>query len=345
MLEIDGSMGEGGGQVLRTSLTLSVLTGKAIRVIRMRAKRSKPGLREQHRIAVQAAASVSGARVEGARLGSKRLTFHPEGLRSGDYRFRMETAGSCSLVLQTIFLPLSVIAEPSRVEIQGGTHVPWSPCFHFLQMHWLPLMQRCGYRGDLELDQAGFYPRGGGCMRARIQAGVPGPGMNLTSSGPLLRVRGVSAVSNLPLTIAQRQRDQALRRLEHLDCPLEIHVQQAPAMGKGTFLLLQAECEKSQGCFTALGELGKPAERVADEAVEQMLAFLSSGAGTDKYLADQLLLPLALAREPSSFTTSCVTQHLLTNAAVIEAFGVASITVRGDVEDPGSVQIKPRERP
>ncbi|MEE9513480.1 MAG: RNA 3'-terminal phosphate cyclase [Anaerolineales bacterium] len=342
MVEIDGAKGEGGGQILRSALTLSLMTGRHFRILNIRARRSKPGLRPQHLTSVNAAVAVGQAQVDGAGLGSQELEFRPSSIHPGSYRFEIPTAGSTSLVFQTIFLPLSTADSPSEIEIIGGTHVPWSPSFHYLDMNWLPAMGSLGFRADLELQLAGFYPQGGGRIRALIQPLRRIAPLERLSRGDLLRVRGLSTVSNLPKSIAQRQRDRAVKRLTDLDTQVEIEIQTLPSPGKGTLLLIQAEFESGQACYFGLGARGKSAERVADEAVDAFHAFLHGGGVVDEYLADQLLLPLAFADGDSEFRTSKITQHLLTNAEVIRAFGAAEIDIRGELDKVGVVRIMPR---
>ncbi|GIX49340.1 MAG: ribosomal subunit interface protein [Candidatus Tectimicrobiota bacterium] len=339
MLQIDGARGEGGGQILRSALTLSLLTGTPVHLINIRARRPKPGLMPQHLQAVQAAAAVGEAEVEGAFLGSQALRFVPRGRRGGTFRFDIGTAGATSLVLQTVFLPLSAAAEPSHLTLTGGTHVPWSPCHHYLELHWLPLMRRLGCDAELRLELAGFYPQGGGRVRAHIRPVARLVPLQLTVRGRLLGIRGLSAVANLDLSIAERQRLQALQRLAPYCREVDIEVVRLPARGKGTLLLLLAQFEHARCCYYALGERGKPAERVADEAVEQLLAFLHSEAAVDEFLADQLLLPLAFAPGTSELTTARVTQHLLTNAEVIRQFLPVEIDIRGALGAPGWLRL------
>jgi len=341
MIRINGSRGEGGGQVLRSSLTLSMLTGQPLRIDNIRAQRSKPGLRPQHLAAVQAATVVSGAEVTGAALGSTALQFRPAGVQSGHYRFDIGTAGSTALVLQTIFLPLALADEPSSVTITGGTHVPWSPCFHYLDRQWLPMLRRIGFEAHLTLEQAGFYPRGGGRIQVEIApAGSLRP-LDLENRGSLQRVSGISAIANLPEHIARRQKKQVERRLSSWAPDLSVETESMASPAKGTVLFLQAECEIGGGSFTALGKRGMPAERVADEAVDQLGAYLVSNAAIDKYLADQMILPLVLTPDPSSFSTAEITRHLLTNIEVVQAFLDVEIVVDGELSYPGSVCIKP----
>jgi len=342
MIEIDGAQGEGGGQILRSALTLSLMTDRDIRVLNIRARRSKPGLRPQHLASVNAAVSVGQAQVEGAYLGSQKIEFQPSSIHPGSYRFEIPTAGSTSLVLQTVFLPLSAADSPSAIEIMGGTHVPWSPCFHYLEANWLRAMRSQGFRADLGLELAGFYPQGGGQIRALIQPWKKRVApLTCLLRGGLQRIRGLSMVSNLQESIAQRQQKRAVKRLADLGCPVEIEVQTLPSPGKGSLLLLHAEFEAGQACYFGLGARGKPAERVADEAADALHAFLSGDGAVDEYLADQLLLPLAFADGDSEFRTSKITQHLLTNADIIRAFGVAEIDVRGELDQSGAIEIRP----
>ncbi len=341
MIQIDGSAGEGGGQVLRSALTLSVLTGQPVHLHHIRARRSKPGLAAQHLKAVEAAAAMSAAVVEGAEPGSVTLTFKPATIQAGDYYLDIGTAGATSLVLQTIFLPLSAAGAVSRVRLVGGTHVPWSPAFHYLQLQWLPFMREIGCDAGLVLEQAGFYPRGGGRTEITIQPTGPRQPLQLVTRGPLQRIWGLSAVANLSPSIAERQQRQALQRLAGVAGPVSIELLDLPAAGQGTFLLLLAECTVGRACYVALGERGKPAERVADEAVDALLHWLHGDGAIDEYLADQLLLPLALADGPSILRTSEVTQHLLTNAEVIRQFLPVRIEIAGALGQVGMVGITP----
>lgn len=332
-------MGEGGGQVLRSSLSLSLLTGQPVHLTRIRARRSKPGLGFQHCMAVQAAARISRARVEGDRVGSQEVSFTPGPVTAGDYHFDIGTAGATALVLQTVLLPLALASAPSQICITGGTHVPWSPCFHYLDWHWRVLLDRLGVHFDLRMDMAGFYPQGGGSVRATLPGGARIRGVQLTGRGRLLRVRGVSGVANLADEIGVRQRDRALRQLRDMDCAVEIGLESLPAHSRGTVLLLLAEFEHSQACFFALGARGKPAERVADEAVEELRTFLATDGAVDRWQADQMLLPLALAGQPSALRTSAVTTHLLTNAEVIRRFLPARIAIDGELGAAATIRV------
>ncbi len=341
MIVIDGSMGEGGGQILRSALCLSLLTGKPFTLQQIRAARSKPGLRPQHLAAVQAAKRICRASVEGDSPGSQCLVFVPGKVEPGRYHFNIGTAGSTSLVLQTVLLPLALAGAPSELSITGGTHVPWSPCFHYLDWHWRTLLSRLGVTVELSLHRAGFYPAGGGELQARIPGGNVVTGVQLTSRGRLQRIRGISAIANLPLHIAERQREQALRRLATMCLPVEadITIEPLTAYSPGTLLLLLAEFEQGQACFSSLGEKGKPAEQVADEALDAFEALLRGDGAVDPWMADQLLLPLALAQGESAILTSEVTRHLLTNAEVIRLFLPVDIQVAGRLGESALVRV------
>jgi len=340
-IEIDGSQGEGGGQVLRTSLSLSLITGKPLHLFNIRSRRSKPGLQPQHLTAVRAAAAISGAEVTSASLGSQELTFLPHEIRPGSYRFDIGTAGATTLVLQTILIPLSLAKKAATLTLTGGTHVPWSPNFHYLDLQWSPYLQEMGFNTRLILEKAGFYPQGGGSIQVILRPARSLQPLQLSERGALLRIQGLSAVANLDDEIALRQKHQALRRLEPLCRDTKIKTLSLPSMGKGTFILLVAEFEQGSACYSALGEKGKPAEKVADEACDSLQFLLNRRAGIDEYLADQLLLPLVLAQGPSKFAAPRITGHLLTNAEVIRKFLPVEITIDGEPDQEGRISIHP----
>jgi RNA 3'-phosphate cyclase len=341
MLEIDGSIGEGGGQILRSALTLSLLTGRPVRVIRIRARRTRPGLRPQHLAAVKAAAEISGAHVEGARLGSKRVTFEPGPVRAGSYSIDIGSAGSSSLVLQTLLPALARAGGSSSLTITGGTHVRWSPCSHYIEWAWLPALGRIGWKAEIELERAGFYPRGGGLITARIEAAGRTEPLLLMERGELSRIEGLSFVGNLPCAIAERQERQAKQQLARLGVPLKISCSGLRAAGKGTAIVLRPRFEDGYAIPFALGEPGLPAERVADRAVEDLFGFLSTHATIDRYLADQLLIPLSLADAPSKFITAEITSHLQTLITVIETFGSASVRLESRAGRSALVRLTP----
>jgi len=342
LLRLDGSEGEGGGQILRSALALSVITRRPFEIFNIRARRKKPGLRPQHLACVKAAAKLSRAELHGATIGSTNLRFVPRDLKPGSYRLEIGTAGSTALLLHTLYLPLALAGSRSVLTLGGGTHAPFSPSFHYLERQWAPFLGTLGIEVELTLASAGYYPEGGGEVRAKILPARSISGLRLTERGELERLEGISGISGLPRSIAHRQRDQALRRLRAAGLSAGIEVREFPSRGKGTFLLLlSTHAGGGRACYCALGARGKRAERVADEACDRLLAFLGTAGVVDEHLADQLLLPLALAREPSEFTTPRVTGHLVTNARVIERFVDARIVVHGQEGAEGRVEVWP----
>lgn len=341
MIEIDGSLGEGGGQVLRTSLSLSALTGKPLRVTRLRENREHPGLRPQHVTAVNAIAEITQAEVHGARVNASEVTLVPSTIRPGKYHFSIPTAGALTLVLQTVFLPLSFANGTSWVTLSGGTHVQWSPIFHYIQEHWLPILNSLGFRLEVRLTQSGFFPRGGGEVMLKVLPVKTLSPYCCVDRGALVSIRGVSGVANLEESIAKRQKHQALKRLYAICRDSKIKTTHLASTGKGTFILLKANFEScGSACYSALGSPGKPAERVANEAVEPILNFLTTQGCVDQYLADQLLLPLSVTEGVSEFRTNLITKHLLTNAHVIQQFFPSAIKIEGEIGGPGIVRVK-----
>jgi RNA 3'-phosphate cyclase len=232
----------------------------------------------------------------------------------------------------------------SEITLIGGTHVPWSPCFHYLKLQWLPYLRRMGLNAELELLLAGFYPQGNGQVRARIAPARTLAPLHLPERGALRRIRGISAAANLDMSIAERQLSRAIERLRSRHKDVEIELLDLPARTKGTFLLIFAEFKHASACYVGLGALGKRAEQVADEACLWLEKFLAGTGAIDEHLADQLLLPLAFASGESKFRTAQVTPHLLTNAEVIRAFGVAEITIEKEHGKEGTVRVVPAER-
>jgi RNA 3'-terminal phosphate cyclase (ATP) len=337
MIEINGSHGEGGGQILRTALALSAIEKKPFEIFDIRAGRKKPGLAAQHLQCVKAMVQICNAEVSGAEIGSSSLTFYPGEIKSGDYCFEIKTAGSTSLVLQTIFLPLSLAKKHSSITIRGGTHVPFSPCFNYLKEHWLYYLKKIGFDAELEISRAGFYPKGGGEINIYIKHTRKVYPLELTARGRLLKVRGISAVSNLDSGIADRQRKQAISHLSKINIIPEIDVVDMPAFGRGTMLLLIGEFENSQCCYFSLGAIGKRAEKVADEACDELGHFLATTAVIDEHLADQIILPLSRAEGTSRFITPKITQHLLTNAEIINLFSNTTIDINGNQGEKGEI--------
>ncbi len=350
-LSIDGSHGEGGGQIVRTALSLSAVTGRGVRIRNIRANRRNPGLAAQHVTATRAMAAVCGARLAGDELNSTELVFEPsQPARPGHYTFDVGaartggSAGAVTLVLQTLVPPLVLVPGRSVLSLHGGTHMIWSPSFDYAARVWLPALRQIGVVGTLELRRSGWYPAGGGEIAATIE-GLRGEdklhGLNLVEPGGLQRVTGRALVANLPRRIAERMADRASALLAEAGIASDIEAIGLHAACAGAGIFLQAVYEKVTAGFDALGRRGKPAEVVAEEAVTAFRRHHRSGAAVDMHLADQLLLPLALAGEPSTFTTPVPTPHLETNAWVIDRFGLGVIGGHPDGFGRHRVEIVP----
>ena len=318
MISIDGSEGEGGGQILRSSLALSICTQQPFRITNIRANREKPGLMRQHLTAVKAAAEICNAEIDGAELGSRELTFRPGELRGGQYSFAIGTAGSCTLVLQTVLPALLTAKSASTVRISGGTHNKGSPPFDFLQRAFLPLLARMGANVTIELTRYGFYPRGGGEIRVAIEPVAKWATLELHDRGTRTKAFAESYVAAIPIHIGQRELEVISRMLnwshEHL------HLRGlSNDQGPGNAVTITIAHEHVTEVFTGFGERGVRAEHVAETAAREARSYIAHVAPVGEHLADQLLLPMALAGS-GSFTCTEITPHLRSNALVIERF-------------------------
>jgi RNA 3'-terminal phosphate cyclase (ATP) len=316
-VDIDGSLGEGGGQILRSALALSLVTGHPFRITRIRASRQKPGLLRQHLTAVQAAVAIGGARVSGAELGSATLEFAPARIEGGEYRLAVGTAGSATLVLQAVLPALLVAGAASRLTLEGGTHNPSAPPFDFLAKAFVPVIRRMGASIDLTLEAHGFYPAGGGRFTVSIApVGRLSPLVLLERGDVTMRARGL--VASLPEKIAKREVHVARRRLglDHIDCRIECIETSA---GPGNVLMIEIVSPAVTEVVTAFGMKGVTSERVAETACDEALAYLDSGAPVGSHLADQLLLPMVLAGG-GVFRTMKPSAHTITNVEVIRQF-------------------------
>lgn len=355
ILPLDGSYGEGGGQILRTALSLSAVTGRSFRLTNIRAGRRKPGLMPQHLSAVKAAAAITAAEVAGDRLGSTDLSFAPAHRpKGGHYVFDVAeiaqrgSAGSVTLVLQTILVPLATAEHESTLVLRGGTHLEWSPAFDDIANSYLPALRKLGFRLDAELKRWGWYPVGNGEVACNIAASPDGWSttwprpLELAERGQLRRIEGRAVGANLPAHIARRMADRARASLGGFGLVLEIEAQSVDAACSGAGIFIVAEYDSLAASFSTYGRRGKPSEAVADEVVAAFNEHHNSKAAVEIHLADQVLLPLALAAGPSAFTVARPSRHLTTNAWTVGKFGVADIEI-----EPGTpilVRVEPKHR-
>ena len=326
------------------------MTGRPFHLTSIRAGRHNPGLLPQHLSAVRATATISGAAISGDRLGSTELSFSPtHPPRCGSYTFDVAetaergSAGSVSLILQTLLVPLALADGASTVVLRGGTHVQWSPSFNDLVNAYFPALRRIGFRIDAELKHWGWYPVGNGEISCEIEIDRGAPRLNpiqVMDRGPLQQVAGTAVAANLPAHIPQRMVDRARTSLGDLGAPVNILPQRVTAACPGAGIFLVARYENMAASFSAYGRLGKPSEAVADEAVTALREHHASDGAVELHLADQLLLPLSLAAGNSTFTMLRPTSHLRTNAWAIGQFAIADISIEEGT--PCRVSIRPR---
>lgn len=317
MIEIDGSEGEGGGQVVRNACALSLVTGTPFRVTNVRGQREKPGLMRQHVTAIEAACQIGGAACEGLTVGSSQIVFRPERGCAGEYHFAVGTAGSTGLVLQTVLMPLAMADRPSRLVLEGGTHNLLAPPFDFIEKSFLPIINRMGPTVTARLVRPGFYPRGGGRIEVDI---TPAPlrAIDCTDRGALVDRSALALFAAIPPGVADREIATARKLLDWPEGAFAVR-ELPESQGPGNILLLEAAFEHVTEVVSGFGKLGVSAERVAQTAVGRMAGYLASDAFAGPYLADQLLLPFALAGG-GAFTTVKPSRHSLTAAGIIERF-------------------------
>ncbi|KAA8734696.1 RNA 3'-terminal phosphate cyclase [Acinetobacter qingfengensis] len=316
-IQIDGSQGEGGGQILRTALALSMIRGQAFELINIRAGRKKPGLMRQHLVCVQASQQISQAYVQGAELHSQRLYFAPQHVQSGKYQFQIGSAGSTTLVLQTLLPALLLQNQASELTISGGTHNPLAPTADFIEQCFLPALKKLGIDTEFKLNKAGFFPIGAGEIYIKIQPWQHRNRLNLLDCGALQSIGAFAAVLNLSekAQIVQRELATLNKRLK-LDTQHQFHLN---GISQGNTVYVKVECENHTQLFTSLGEIRKSAEQIANHLAEQVKQYMESSAAVDEYLADQLLLPLALG-QGGEFTAQYISEHTRTQASMIEKF-------------------------
>jgi RNA 3'-terminal phosphate cyclase (ATP) len=351
---LDGSEGEGGGQILRSALSLSAITGKPFTITRIRASRMKAGLRPQHVEAARAVARIVDAELMGDAVGSSRLEFRPRRAAApGEWTLDIGTAGSTPLLFQTVCWPLALAGGPSALTLRGGTHQDHAPSFHYLALVWAPAVARLGFKFGLELQAAGFYPEGGGEFTARVEPAHPMPPLDLRHRGTLQEVEVVSMVGGLGYEIADRQAARALRGLRDAGIAAEAERVPVPArLSKGGHVLIVSTFERTRVGHGAVSARERSPEQIAEEAVRSFRAHLAGGAAVDRHLGDQLLVPAALVaaglvRPPpgvvpvTHYTVAAVTKHLTTSAAVLRRFLDVEISILGREDEEGEVRVQP----
>ncbi|MEW6659802.1 MAG: RNA 3'-terminal phosphate cyclase [Thermodesulfobacteriota bacterium] len=337
MLHLDGSYGEGGGQILRTALSLAATLEQPVQIANIRAGRAKPGLRPQHLTAVLALARITQAEVSGGELHSRELSFRPRRPQPGSYLFdvaeKTGSAGSVTLLAQALLPPLLAAGRPSSLTLRGGTHVPWSPPAHYFLNVFLPALAQLGVRVEMTLNRWGWYPRGGGEVGLEIHPAPKLAGVEWRKPPEFRDFRALSAASRLPEHVRRRQGERLQSRLGG---ELPVDLIEAGGLDPGSMVLLYGP----RAGFDALGTRGKPAEKVADEAADAFLSFRDRGAAVDRHLADQIVLYLARAKGPSSLITPEITLHLLTNLWVIEQFLGPIFEVKGEMGERGEIRCR-----
>jgi RNA 3'-terminal phosphate cyclase (ATP) len=338
-IHIDGSQGEGGGQILRTSLSLAALLGKPVEIVNIRANRKRAGLMAQHLAGVRALAAVTEADIEGDQKHSTGLVFRPHTIKGGSYRFDIGTAGSVSLLFAAILPPLLFAGQPSEVVINGGTHVPFSPPYEYLAHVFLPVLAKFGIQVELELVRSGWYPKGGGEIRAKICPCKELIGVELQNRGELQSLQATVVSANLPEHIGRRELAVVEKHLKKDKEKLSGRVVDYESLSPGNMVFLRAQFENVTAGFSGLGKRGKPAEQVAEEACRAWQHFINTEATVDLHLADQLILYMALAKGESFFIAEQVTSHLVTNIDIIKEFlpvGIKIVLKTGQVQVKGS---------
>ncbi|ASJ02196.1 RNA 3'-terminal-phosphate cyclase [Thermococcus profundus] len=336
-VEIDGSYGEGGGQIIRTAVALSAVTGKPVRITKIRANRPNPGLRPQHLHGILALKQLSGAKVKGAQVGSTELEFIPGELKFEHVKVPIKTAGSITLVLQALLPAMAFVG--GSFEITGGTDVPWSPPVDYLKNVTLHALRRMGLNVELDVRRRGHYPKGGGLVVGSVEPWEERKPLRVLKAGRIRGFSGISHATNLPAHVAERQAKVARERLgEFYNVPVEIETEVSRSLGPGSGIVVWAETDGLRLGGDALGKRGKPAEVVGREAADELIGSLKTGASVDKFLGDQLIPFLAFAG--GEVAVSEITNHLLTNVWVVERFLGKIFKVEGNVGGPGRVEAR-----
>ncbi|MBY8997724.1 MAG: RNA 3'-terminal phosphate cyclase [Candidatus Thorarchaeota archaeon] len=347
MIEIDGSYGEGGGQILRTAVSLSALTMKPIRIINIRAGRPKPGLKRQHIAGIEVTGKIVGAEIKGLEVGSTAVEFVPRERCGGTISYDVGTAGSISLVLQATLPPAVLSPEPISFKLRGGTDVKWSPPVDYLQNVFTHTLEILGPKIEILQKKRGHYPRGGGEVTCNITPAGSIKPFEEIESGNLVAVKGVSHCVRLPSHIAERQAATAEEMiLKHLEIKSDIiresyRKDDDPHLGPGSGIVIWAESERGVRVGAdELGERGKSAERVGSEAVSQLVAEVSTGMAVDSHLCDMLIPYLAVASGSSKIGVTRITSHLTTNVWAVEQILGTRFELQGKIGEPGTVLVE-----
>ncbi|TNC84007.1 MAG: RNA 3'-phosphate cyclase [Thalassolituus sp.] len=341
MIVIDGSQGEGGGQIFRTALTLAMCNGETVRIENIRAGRAKPGLLRQHLTCLRAAQAICNAQVSGDKLGSQKVTFTPGSVQPGEYRFAVGSAGSTTLVFQTVFLPLALSRGESELYLEGGTHNDMAPSVDFINHSFLPVLAELGWATELELERYGFYPSGGGAWRVRIHPAGTIRALALAQRGEISEQRAVAVSANIPAHVTARELEQVHKRCYWPKADLQQKL--VRSIGPGNIVSLRLKMPELTAVFEASGAKAITAERVAGKAIKAMRNYLSSDAVVCEHLADQLILPLVLG-QGGHFTTLELSQHLRTNIDVVKQLTGANIGLKQLAKHCWQVNVEPLDK-
>ncbi len=319
MIEVDGSSGEGGGQVLRSAIAMSAVNDLPVKVFNIRANRPNPGLAPSHIVSVEAVAQIADAEVDGLFPGSREIVFKPRQLTGGDFEFDVGTAGSISLVLQACLIPAALSRRSVRIDIKGGTDVRWSPPIDYVRLVHFPILSMMGISCDMEILGRGFYPEGGGRVVVDISPTPRLTPLQLTSAGKVLAVDGIAFAQNLPEHVATRTKHSAVKALLKMPS-VQVNTDLRKGHSTGAGIVLAARCENTVLGESVLGERGIRAEKLGEDCASNLIETVRSGATVDEHMLDQVLPYLALADGESRILAEGITQHAETNMRVIEKF-------------------------
>jgi RNA 3'-terminal phosphate cyclase (ATP) len=346
LIEIPGDLQEGGGQIVRTALALSALTGKAVQIIKIREKRPNPGLQAQHFVAAKALAAICNAETSDLMVGSRELRFIPHERTGGNFTFDVGTAGSIPLILQALMPAAAYAPVQSSFELTGGTDVRWSPSIDYLRLVQLPLLDKMGYEAAIQVILRGHYPKGGGRVNCKISPPRLLKAVRWLERDDLIGIEGVSHCVRLPSHVAERQANAAKTVLTKNGFNVDkIAIESYPpnndphlAPGSGITLTARFAGGTIIGA-DSLGERGKPAEAVGEEVAMKLIGEIRSGAPLDRHMGDMMIPYMAVAEGTSEVQVSEVTTHILTNVKVAEIMTGVRFHVEGELHNPGAITV------